>query len=66
MATSNGVVDYRVRTMTVYSKASLATYAQRVFSQGVPGRLALVTCEDWNGHTYNSNVVVLADPLPGR
>jgi hypothetical protein len=36
-----------------------------VFSQDVPGRLVLITCEDWNGSVYLSNTVVLADPLPG-
>jgi hypothetical protein len=28
----------------------------------VPGRLVLVTCEDWNGARYLSNVVVIATP----
>ncbi|GAB7005807.1 hypothetical protein JCM18899A_32800 [Nocardioides sp. AN3] len=60
VTTTKGKLDYRVETVTLYSKASLSRHAQEVFSQVVPGRLALVTCEDWNGHGYNSNVVVLA------
>ena len=28
-----------------------------------PGRLVLITCEDWNGTTYLSNAVVFADPV---
>jgi hypothetical protein len=31
-----------------------------VFDQGVPGRLVLITCEDWNGSVYLSNEVVIA------
>ena len=36
--------------------------ATRLFSQRVPGRLVLITCEDWNGVEYLSNVVVTATP----
>jgi hypothetical protein len=34
-----------------------------VFRQRGPGRLVLITCEDWNGTTYLSNAVVFADPV---
>ena len=47
--------------MTVYRKSTLARDAQRVFSQTVPGRLVLITCEGWNGAGYDSNAVVLAE-----
>ncbi len=60
--TSAGDVKYRVTAMSIYRKASLAENAQKVFSQSVPGRLVLVTCEDWDGSKYLSNVVVFADP----
>jgi hypothetical protein len=33
-----------------------------VFAQDVPGRLVLVTCEDWDGSGYLSNAVVIATP----
>jgi hypothetical protein len=46
----------------IYSKGSLAQRAERVFSQDVPGRLVLITCEDWDGERYLSNVVVTAAP----
>ena len=62
--TSNGVVEYAVAGVTIYRKATLAEDAERIFSQSVPGRLVLVTCEDWNGTTYLSNAVVIAEPLP--
>lgn len=61
--TPHGDIRYRVGAVTVYRKASLARDAARVFSQEVPGRLVLITCEDWNGSTYLSNAVVFADPI---
>ena len=61
--TPEGVLRYVVSGVTIYRKASLAKDAQRVFSQSVPGRLVLVTCEDWNGQIYLSNAVVFADPI---
>jgi len=61
--TSNGLIGYRVTGVTIYRKASLAQDAAKVFSQTVPGRLVLITCEDWNGSTYLSNAVVVAEPI---
>ena len=61
--TTNGVVAYRVTGVTIYRKAAPARHSERLFSQSVPGRLVLVTCEDWNGSTYLSNAVALAEPL---
>ena len=43
----------------------MADHAERLFSQDVPGRLVLVTCEDWDGERYLSNVVVVAEPASG-
>ena len=60
--THRGTVPYDVTSVRIYRKASLARDAQRVFSQSVPGRLVLVTCEDWNGETWLSNAVVTAEP----
>jgi LPXTG-site transpeptidase (sortase) family protein len=56
-----GLIDYVVSGVTIYRKSQLAKDAQRVFSQTGPGRLVLITCEDWNGSTYLSNAVVFAD-----
>ena len=53
---------YEVRTVRIFSKGRVATAAKRLFSQHVPGRLVLITCEDWNGERYLSNVVVVAVP----
>jgi hypothetical protein len=52
-----------VDAVSDYSKAWLATHARSVFSQTVRGRLAVVTCTDWNGTIYESNTVVLATPV---
>jgi LPXTG-site transpeptidase (sortase) family protein len=59
--TRKGPIDYVVSGVTIYRKSQLAKDAQRVFSQTGPGRLVLITCEDWNGSTYLSNAVVFAD-----
>ena len=61
--TLKGLIRYRVTKVDIYRKASLAQDAERVFSQTSPGRLLLITCEDWDGEKYLSNVVVYAEPV---
>jgi LPXTG-site transpeptidase (sortase) family protein len=61
--TRQGLIRYAVSAVTVYRKATLARHASRIFDQSVPGRLVLVTCDDWNGEIYLSNAVVRADPI---
>jgi LPXTG-site transpeptidase (sortase) family protein len=63
MSTARGQLRYRVATVTTYRKATLAKRAAQLFDQSVRGRLVLVTCEDWNGEVYLSNVVVVALPI---
>jgi len=63
--TDHGWIRYEVRRVHVYAKGSVAQHAPQLFSQQVPGRLVLVTCEDWNGERYLSNVVVTAAPVAG-
>lgn len=60
--TGRGIIPYDVRSVEVFGKGSVARHAQRLFSQEVRGRLVLVTCEDWDGTQYLSNVVVVAKP----
>ena len=62
MVTDHGRIGYSVSRVVVLGKGDLARRAERLFDQGVPGRLVLVTCEDWNGVEYLSNVVVTATP----
>lgn len=62
--TRNGVMRYEVRRTKVYDKEQLARNAARVFGQDTgDGRLVLVSCADWDGTAYDSNVVVYADPV---
>jgi LPXTG-site transpeptidase (sortase) family protein len=58
--TDEGRIDYEVTRVRVYRKGRIAQDAERLFSQEVPGRLVLITCEDWDGSRYLSNVVVTA------
>jgi LPXTG-site transpeptidase (sortase) family protein len=59
-----GTMRYVIRQKRVYSKAELARHAQELFGQDHGrGRLVLVTCTDWDGVEYESNVVVFAKPL---
>lgn len=56
------LVDYRVRKVVTLSKAEVAAKAESLFGQDRrSGRLVLVTCTDWDGEDYQSNVIVFAD-----
>ena len=61
-----GAGDSRTRwvvgTVRVLAKGELARDAERLFAQDGPPRLVLLTCEDWDGAAYRSNVVVVARP----
>lgn len=62
--TRNGTMRYEVRRTKVYDKEQLARHAAQVFGQdGGNGRLVLVSCADWDGSGYDSNVIVYADPV---
>lgn len=60
--TGSDRVTYRVRAVRTLAKSALARRSSQLFAQDVPGRLVLVTCEDWDGSGYRSNVVVTAVP----
>jgi LPXTG-site transpeptidase (sortase) family protein len=62
--TLQGTIEYAVTGVTIYRKGRLARDAERVFSQTGPGRLVLITCEDWNGSGYDSNAIVFAERTP--
>lgn len=63
VTTDRGRIEYAVERTRVFSKGTIAEEAERLFSQEVPGRLVLITCEDWDGSRYLSNVVVTAVPV---
>lgn len=60
--TVTGARHYEVARVRVYRKGTVARDAQQLFSQEVPQRLVLVTCEDWDGVQYLSNAIVIAKP----
>lgn len=59
--TPDRVLRYEVTGVRIYRKARIARDAEQLFSQTVPGRLVLITCEDWNGSFYESNAVIFAE-----
>lgn len=61
--TTGGTIEYAVSGVTIYRKGRLARDAETVFSQTGPGRLVLITCEDWNGSGYDSNAIVFAERI---
>jgi LPXTG-site transpeptidase (sortase) family protein len=60
---AGGTLTYRIESVDVLAKGELARQAETLFDQSVDGRLVLVTCEDWDGEVYHSNVVAIAAPL---
>lgn len=63
VTSTKGTLSYTVVAVTTYRKKTLAKQAAQIFDQSVPGRLVLVTCEDWDGTGYLSNAVVIAEPV---
>ena len=55
-------LTYVVDSVEVLGRAELARDSAAIFEQGGPARLVLITCEDWDGTAYLSNVVVIATP----
>lgn len=58
-----GELGYAVQRVEVFDKGKVARTSERLFDQDRPGRLILLTCEDWDGARYRSNVVVFAVPI---
>ncbi|MBS45058.1 MAG: sortase [Nocardioides sp.] len=53
---------YRVTEVLDTTREELAERSEELFGQdGGDGRLVLVTCTDWNGTTYEKNLVVIAE-----
>jgi LPXTG-site transpeptidase (sortase) family protein len=61
--TDDGWIEYAVQRTQVYSKGDLAEDAEQLFRLSGPGRLVVVSCDDWNGEFYESNAVVVATPV---
>ncbi len=54
---------YRVASVEVLSRDELARRSADVFGRTGSPRVVLITCEDWDGTEYRSNVVVTAEPV---
>ena len=59
---SSSTVNYSVRSNNVLSKDEVARNAAEIFAQSGVGRLVLITCDDWDGKAWRSNVVTIATP----
>jgi LPXTG-site transpeptidase (sortase) family protein len=62
VAGSDSTLTYRVQSIDVLSKNEVARSAEQIFAQTGPGRLVLITCDDWDGKAWRSNIVTIATP----
>jgi LPXTG-site transpeptidase (sortase) family protein len=60
---TDATLTYRVQSNQVLSKDELAREAAGIFDQAGTGRLVLITCANWDGHVWESNVVTIASPV---
>jgi LPXTG-site transpeptidase (sortase) family protein len=59
---SDDTLTYRIESVEVISKDDFARLAGRIFTQSGPGRLVVITCDDWDGTAWRSNIVTVALP----
>jgi LPXTG-site transpeptidase (sortase) family protein len=59
---SNSALPYRVQSVDVLSKDEVARNAEQIFNQAGPGRLVVITCDDWDGAVWRSNIITVAAP----
>jgi LPXTG-site transpeptidase (sortase) family protein len=60
---SDAALTYRVQSVDVLSKEEVARNAEEIFDQSGPGRLVVITCDDWDGTVWRSNIVTIAAPV---
>ena len=58
-----GSLKYHVNSTETLSKDEVAERAEELFDQSVPGRLVIVTCADWDGEVWQSNIITIAEPV---
>lgn len=63
VAGSDDALTYEIESVEVLSKEDLARNAEEIFDQGSRGRLVVITCEDFDGTTWRSNIVTIAMPV---
>jgi LPXTG-site transpeptidase (sortase) family protein len=59
---SDSTLTYRVKSIDVLSKDDVARDAEKIFAQTGAGRLVIITCDDWDGRAWRSNIVTIAAP----
>jgi LPXTG-site transpeptidase (sortase) family protein len=59
---ASDALTYAVESVEVLSKEELARNAEEIFDQGGRGRLVVITCEDFDGTAWRSNIVTIASP----
>ena len=60
---SHATLTYHVQSIEVLSKDDVARDAEQIFDQTGAGRLVLITCGDFDGTVWRSNVVIIATPV---
>jgi LPXTG-site transpeptidase (sortase) family protein len=60
---SDSTLSYRVKSINVLSKEQVARNAEEIFDQTGPDRLVIITCDDWDGSVWRSNIVTIATPV---
>jgi LPXTG-site transpeptidase (sortase) family protein len=60
---SHSTLTYRVQSVDVLSKDEVARNAKQIFDQTGTGRLVVITCGDFDGTVWRSNIVIIAAPV---
>jgi LPXTG-site transpeptidase (sortase) family protein len=59
---SHAALTYRVQSVDVLSKDDVARNAEQIFTQTGSGRLVVITCDDFDGTVWRSNIITIAEP----
>lgn len=59
----HSTLTYRVDSIDVLSLDDFAHNAPQIFKQTGPGRLVLITCGNFEGTVWRSNIVIIAEPV---
>jgi LPXTG-site transpeptidase (sortase) family protein len=59
---SDSTLTYHVKSIDVLSKGEFARDAEEIFAQTGAGRLVIITCDEWDGTVWRSNIVTIAAP----
>ena len=60
---AHSTLTYRVQSVDVLSKDDVARNAEQIFDQTGTGRLVVITCGDFDGTVWRSNIVIIAAPV---